>query len=196
MKRIIHDFYKAHISMPVRYVVIFAVCVAAFFMTGIFAREKTLIPGIIVTAFLAAMLIWAVIDVFAAAPADFKNRINRLPEKSAAEVIDGYESAVPLGSRRFYKDTWLLFYAYRRIKLMRYDEIRRADLRRSGILLTLCDGKEAIMPIQSGERGEMVMAALRSKNGSIKFLLDGKPASFTEKASDEENNGEEPQRKG
>ncbi|MDE6031500.1 MAG: hypothetical protein K2G32_07775, partial [Oscillospiraceae bacterium] len=135
MRQIIRDFYKAHISLLIRYSVIVAICITAFFMTGIFARDNTRVPGIIISAFLGACLIWAAVDIFIIAPKNFRKRLGQLPEGSTAEVVDNYPQAYRIGVHKFYRENWIIFYSYRRIKLMRYDEIRSADLRRNGIFL-------------------------------------------------------------
>ena len=181
MRQIIKDFYKAHISLLIRYLVIVAICITAFFMTGVYARDNTRVPGIIISAFLGACLIWAAADIFVIAPKKFKRRLAELPEGSAAEVADNYPQAYRIGVHKFYKETWIIFYSYRRIKLMRYDEIRSADLRRNGIFLKLCDGKETIITLQPNESGEMLLAAIKGRNENIQIMLNGQPAHFAER---------------
>lgn len=178
MQQILKDFYKAHISLLIRYLVIVAVCVLAFFMTGVYARDNTRIPGIVISAFLGACLIWAAADIFIIAAKNFKDRLARLPEGSAAEVIENYPQTYRIGVHKFYKENWIIFYSYRRIKLMRYDEIRSADLRRNGIFLKLCDGRETIITLRPDESGEMLMAAIKGRNENVKIMLNGEPAHF------------------
>lgn len=181
MRQIIKDFYKAHISLLIRYSVIVAICITAFFMTGVFVRDNTRVPGIIISAFLGACLIWAAADIFIIAPKNFGKRLRELPEGSAAEVVDNYPRAYRIGVHKFYRDNWIIFYSYRRIKLMRYDEILSADLRRNGIFLKLRDGKETIIALQPGESGEMLMAGIKGRNENIKIMLNGEPAHFAAK---------------
>lgn len=186
MQQIIKDFYKAHISLLIRYAVIVAICITAFFMTGVYARDNTRTLGIIISAFLGACLIWALADILIIAPKKFRDRLGELSEGSAAEVVDNYPQTYRIGVHKFYKENWIIFYSYRRIKLMRYDEIRSADLRRNGIFLKLCDGKETIITLQPNESGEMLMAAIKGRNENVQIMLNGQPAHFAAKPDGED----------
>ena len=55
-------------------------------------------------------------------------------------------------------------HSYRRIKLIGYDEIISADLKRGGIFLKLSSGRETIITVSPGESGEMLMAAIKGRN--------------------------------
>ena len=191
MRQILKDFYKAHISLLIRYIVIVAICIAAFFMTGVFARDNTRIPGIVIAAFLGACLVWAVADIFIAAPRNFKGRLSQLSDESAAEVVNNYSLSYNIGNHRLYRETWIIFYSYRRIKLIRYDEIRSADLRRNGIFLKLCDGKETIITIMPGESGEILLAAIKGRNENIKIMLNGEAARFAPKPDGKDTDGKD-----
>ena len=191
MRQILKDFYRAHISLLIRYTVIVAICITAFLITGVFARDNTRIPGIVITAFLGCCLIWAAADIFIVAPKKFRDKLGEIPEGSAAEVVENYSQTYRIGVHKFYKENWIIFYSYRRIKLMRYDERRSADLRRNGIFLKLCDGKETIITLSPGESGEMLMAAIKGRNGNIKIMLNGEPAHFASEPDGEEKDGKE-----
>lgn len=181
MRRILKDFYKAHIPLLIRYAVIVAICVAAFFMTGVFARDNTRVPGIVIAAFLGCCLIWAAADIFVVAPKKFGDRLGELSEESAAEVVGKYPEAFAIGAHKFYKENWIIFYSYRRIKLIGYDEIISADLKRGGIFLKLRGGKETIVTVAPGESGEILLAAIRGRNENIKIMLNGEPARLVPK---------------
>ena len=186
MKHILHDFYRAHRGVVIRYAVVIAICILAFFLTGIYTKENTVVAGIIVSVFLGGVMAWLLLDVFAAGRRDFAVRLERLPESDREKIIGGYDGALRLGQRRFYGEDYLLFYSYRRIRLLRYDEIRSAEPKRSRseiIFLTLCDGKTTLMPIEPNENSAIILAALREKNPQIKIYLDGKPVSDTDRTS-------------
>lgn len=191
MRRIITDFYKAHIPLLIRYAVIVAVCVTAFFMTGVFARDNTRIPGIVIAAFLGCCLIWAAADIFIIAPKKFGERLGELSEEGAAEVVEKYPEAFAIGAHKFYRENWIIFYSYRRIKLIGYDEIISADLKRGGIFLKLRGGRETIITVRPDESGEMLTAAIKGRNENIKIMLNGEPARFAPKPDGKEQGGKE-----
>ena len=177
MKQILRDYFRAHFSIPIRYVFVTAVCVGAFFLTGIFSRDSTRVAGIVVSAFLTGVVIWAAVDIFAVAPQKFRKNTERLTETEREEIVSGYETAPKLGARRFYRDKYVLFYSYRRIILLKYDEIISAEpkgTRGENIFLKLADGKTVLMPVLPTENGAVLMAALRAGNPDIKIYINGK----------------------
>lgn len=177
MKQILRDYRRAHISTPIRFAFVTAVCIGAFFLTGIFSRDSTRIAGIVVSAFLAGVVIWAAVDIFAVAPRKFKKDIERLTEAEREEVLSGYETAPKLGARRFYRDKYVLFYSYRRMFLLKYDEIVSAEpkgARGENIFLMLSNGKTVLMPVQPNENSAVIMAALRAGNPDIKVYINGR----------------------
>lgn len=175
MERIIRDFLKAHISMLLRYALIVALCVVAFLLTGIFTKDNTRVAGIVVTAFLCAILVWALVDVLIVAPRKFKAKMNSLSEEERQAVIEGYQSAAKLGKRFFFKNGWLMLYSYRRIQLMRFDEIRSAEPKGNNLFLTLADESTVLSPVEPNENDAMLLAVLRQHNPDIQILINGKP---------------------
>lgn len=164
--------------MLVRYTVIVAICIVAFVITGIFSKPNTLFAGIAVTAFLCAILIWAYVDVFAAGPAKFKRRLAQLSDSERSEVLSGYAGAGNLGNRRFYKNAgWLMFYAYRRIELIKYEEIKSAEPKGGNIFLKLSSGREVIMPVSPNENDAMLLAVLKQFQPEIILTVNGTPVS-------------------
>lgn len=175
MERIIRDFLKAHISMLLRYALIVALCVVAFLLTGIFAKDNTRVAGIVVTAFLCAILVWALVDVLIVAPRKFKAKMKALSEEERQAIIEGYQSAAKLGKRFFFKNGWLMLYSYRRIQLMRFDEIRSAEPKGNNLFLTLADESTVLSPVEPNENDAMLLAVLRQHNPDIQILINGKP---------------------
>lgn len=177
MKAIIRDFLKAHIALLMRYVVVVALCVVGFGLTGIFERSNTRMAGIVVTAFLCAILVWAFVDVLLVAPAKFKARMSGLSEEEQKLVTEGYPDAAKLGKRFFYKSGWLMLYSYRRIQLVRLGDIRSADLKGTNIFLTLSGESTVLMPIEPKENDAMLLAVLKQHNSDINFFINGRPVS-------------------
>ena len=174
MKRIYSDFLKSQVSSLVRYAVINAICIGAFFLTGIFQKEKTRAAGIIVTIFLAGIMAWALVDVFIAARVKLSQQLSALSESERAEIISGYDSASVVGKRRFYKSGWLLLYSYRRVVILRCEEISAAEDKGAVIFLSV-GGKSVLMPVEPNENSAVLLAMLKQFNPKIKILINGKP---------------------
>jgi hypothetical protein len=173
MKQIIRDFFKSNVSLIVRYVIVIAVCIIAFLLTGIYTRDNTSTLGIIITGFLTGLFLAMLFDVFVLAPASFKKKIKSLSADDAADVGNNYAEASKTGNIRFYKENWLMFFSYRKIHLVRYDEISSVNEKRNNLIVTLNDGKAAVMESNSEQNSALLMAALKDKNQNIKFLLNG-----------------------
>ncbi len=180
MKRILSDFYKSQIPTLIRYAFITVLCVGVFLFTGIFVRENTRVMGIIITAFLCGITLYSAIEVFLLSKARFKKRLETLSESEANEVVSGYQSATALGKRRFYKDTWLMLWARRKIDLLRYDEITAADFKHGNISLTLKSGKTYLMPVEPNENAIMLAAVIKGFCENAKITLDGRAVSADE----------------
>lgn len=177
MKQMLRDYFRAHFSIPIRYAFVTAVCIGAFFLTGIFSRDNTKIAGIVVSAFLAGVVVWAVVDIFLAAPRKFRKDMERLTDEEREEVISGYQTAPKLGARRFYRDKYILFYSYRRIIVLKYGEIVSAEPKSSrgeNIFIKLADGRTVLMPVLPNENSAVLMAALRAGNPDIKVYINGR----------------------
>lgn len=181
MRHIIRDFRIAHCDIPIRHAVISVVCIAAFFLTGIFTNEKTFIAGIAISVFLAAMTVWSTVEVLAVSPASFRRFVSALPVEEQREITEGYASSLKLGSRRFYEENMFLLYSRNKIFVMKYSDIISGDFAGNKILLTLADGRKISTPIALGENAPIIMAALRSRNPDIAILLNGKKPDSTGK---------------
>lgn len=185
MKAIAGEFYRAHRSVPLRYFAVCAICITVFFLTGAFARGSTRIPAIAASAFLAAAALWSLIDVLIA-PRLFEKRLGKLPENVRSEVLLNFSNTVSIGKRWFFEN-YLLYFAKRRIVILRYDELQSADLKGNKLFLRLADGKAVPFPFDPNENPAVLVAALRSKNGRLAAAIDGKPVDFDKKNNRKED---------
>lgn len=176
MKHITDEFYRAHRSIPLRFLIVSAICVAAFFFTGTYSRENTRLLAIIFSALLGLLTIWALVDVLTA-PMIFKKQLGKLPENERKELVSGLESASKLG-KRWFSESYLVYFAKRRIRFVRYDELESAELKGSRLFLKLADGSETPLPFEVSENPAILVAALRSKNGKMKAFVNGKNVDF------------------
>lgn len=175
MKPVTREFYRVHLPVPLRYFTVTAVCAAAFFFTGSYNR----LFAIIVSALMVLFTLWSLIDVLIA-PTLFKKQLGRLPESERKELVSGMESASKLG-KRWFSERHLVYFAKRRIRFVRYDELQSADLRGSKLFLKLADDSETPMPFEMSENPAILVAALRSKNGKMKASINGNPVDFDKK---------------
>lgn len=179
MKAISKEFYRAHRSLPIRYFTVNVICAVVSYLTGAYSRESTRVPAIIVSAFLWLAALFLLVDILIE-PARFKRRLGRLPDNVGEEIISGFESAPALGDRRFLEN-YLVYFAKRRIRFLRFDELRSADLKGNRLFLSLADGKAELLPFEPSENPAVIVAALRSKNGQMKATIDGRSVNFDKK---------------
>ena len=179
MELISREFYRAHRSIPLRFLIVSAICAAVFFFTGTYSRENTRLLAVIFSAFLGLLTLWTLVDVLTALVL-FKKQLGRLPENEREELVSGLESASKLG-KRWFSEKYLVYFAKRRIRFVRYDELQSADLKGSKLFLKLSDGSETPLPFESDENPAILVAALRSKNGQMTASVNGKPVDFDKK---------------
>ena len=179
MRDIAREFYRAHKAVPIRFLIVTVICEAVLWISGTFARENTRIPAIAVSAFLVIITLWALFDVLTA-PKRFERRLEQMPENIGEEIRTGFSGAHKLGERWFL-DNYLIYFVKRRIQILRFDEIRSADLKGNKLYMSLADGKSTPLPFGADENPAILVAALRSRNGQITASIDGKPVNFNKK---------------
>ncbi len=166
------DYYKVYISVPIQYAVVTALCAAGFALTGTYTGEKTRILAVVMTCFMILATLWALIDILTA-PKRFMNRVKKMPDNAAEEVISGYEKAAKTGKRLFFEN-YILYYNNRSIRLLKYSDITGVEPKGTKIRLSLSDGKYALMPVELDENPAILAAALRSKNPDIAAIINGR----------------------
>lgn len=176
MRSVTREFYRAYLIFPLRYLIVTAICAAAFFFTGTFTRENSRLVAIIVSSLMGLLTLCTLIDVLIA-PMRFNSRLGRLPEEERSELLSGLEGASKLG-KRWFAEKHLLYFAKRRIRFVRYDELESADLKGSRLFLKLSDGSETPLPFEADENPAILVAALRSKNGQMKASVNGRNVDF------------------
>ena len=176
MKPIAREFYRAHRYVPLRYFIVTAICAAAFFFTGSYTHENTRLVATIASSLMGTLTLWSLINVLIA-PLLFKAQLDKLSEDERNELLSGLEGASKLG-KRWFAEKHLLYFAKRRIRLVRYDEMESADLKGSRLFLKLSDGSEMPLPFEADENPAILVAALRSKNGQMKASVNGRNVDF------------------
>lgn len=176
MKQITKEFFRANVSSLVRFAVVWAIYALLMFLTGAFTRDNTRIPAIAVTALMGAMTLWTAIELLSA-PIVFKKKLGKLPENIREEILSGFSTVPSIGKRWFY-ERHLMYFTRRRIEIVTYEELESADLRRNRLYLKLSGGRTLPLPFDASENPALLVAALRSRNGSLKASIDGKSVDF------------------
>lgn len=179
MKLITHEFYRANLPFTLGYLIAAAIVAAAYCFTGSYTRENTRFVAVIVSAVMGAIALWSLINVLIA-PMLFKKQLGELAEDERNELVSGLESATKLG-KRWFSENYLVYFAKRRIRFVRYDEMQSADLKGSKLFLKLSDGTEAPLPFEFSENPAILVAVLRSENGQMTASVNGKPVDFDRK---------------
>ena len=178
MKAILRDFFRSNLSMLIREALITAICAVCLALTGMYTRENTRIAAIVITAFLALTVLRSLVQVLAISPCAFRKRLAELTEAERAEVLEGYTAAFNMGGRRIYKNSGLLlFFADRKLHLLRFRDIKSADLTARGVLLTLGGGKTLLMRAAPDETPELIWRLLRINNPEMTATVAGKEKS-------------------
>lgn len=174
MKAILRDFFRSNLSMLIREALITAICAVCLALTGMYTRENTRIAAIVITAFLAVTVLRSLVQVFVISPCAFRKRLAELTESERAEVLDGYPTAFNMGGRRIFKNSGLLlFFADRKLHLLRFRDIKSADLTARGVLLTLGE-KTLLMRAAPDETPELIWRMLRINNPEMTATVAGK----------------------
>ena len=174
MKKILKKFYKASAGTVVFYTIICAVIIGAFFLTGVFAKEKTFNAGVLASAFILLSDLIMLVQVFIIAPNRLRSQLAKLSPEEQTAVTEGFDTAQPMGSRYFLKDFAIVF-SYRRIYLLRYTDIITIERGQRNLFLTLIRGKSIRVKsivIEFGYNEDLgqTLAAFMLKNPNIRLL--------------------------
>lgn len=172
-KKIVSDYRKEFWPVPLRYWIITVCDAAGLLLTNSFVKENTRTVAFIVTAGLIAVSLYATLDLLFFEPARFKKRMNALPEDERNVVLSQYEKAPVIGKRHFFEE-YLIYFFGARIILVKFSEIKSAELKGYKLLLDTGGKKRLKMPFYSDENPAVLMAALRSKNAEISVIINGK----------------------
>ena len=169
MKKILKKFYKASAGTVVFYTIICAVIIGAFFLTGVFAKEKTFNAGVLASAFIILSDLIMLVQVFIIAPNRLRSQLSKLLPEEQTAVTEGFDTAQPMGSRYFLKDFAIVF-SYRRIYLLRYTDIISIERGQRNLFLTLISGKSIVIEFGYNEDLGQTLAAFMLKNPNIRLL--------------------------
>lgn len=175
MKRIISDYQKTVRTVPLRWWTVTAVEFSVCFFIGAFRSEgmsKAL--AIAFTSFFVLISAAITLNVFIIAPERFKNRLNSLPGNDRSSVIEQYEKSSAVIGKRHFLDEYLICFIGINIAMLKFSEIKSAELKGFKLLLDTGGKKPVKMSFEVDENPAVLVAALRSRNPNISVILNGK----------------------
>ncbi len=167
MNEILKQYRKIYRATLIANWVVCAVCVLALVLTGVF--QKNPFRAVIISSALALLSLFYTVD-FIVQPLIFKRKIS----KAGGELVSSLKEKPARFPMRFFFGNVAVFFANRKIKFADCREIVSAELLRRKIRLTLKDGKILNMPFRADENPAVLCAVLRTLNGDIDFVINGK----------------------
>lgn len=167
MKEILKEYRKVHRITLIGNWTVTALCVLGLTLVGAFS-QKPFFAGMVTAALVLLSLFYTV--EFIAEPLIFKRKITRT---GGAVLASLNEKPARFPTRFFFGNT-AVFFANWKIKFADCREILAAEMNRRKIRLTLKDGKTLNMPFRPNENPALLCAVLRTLNGNIDFVINGK----------------------
>lgn len=190
MSEIKRDFFKLY-----RMSTIFEWIWAAVMTTGLFLtarNNENLLPFAIVISSLVVLYAIVFTVLTLVAPFCFEKQLNFLPENDRNEIQNGRFTKI--GNRRFYEH-FTIFFSRRKIKLVKYNEIKSLEPKGNNLRLVLGNEKTVNLPVDPEENSSMLAAALKSKNPEIAVIINGKVVERTENLVGSEKTAEKEETK-
>ncbi|MGN1111342.1 MAG: hypothetical protein ACI4QY_06780 [Oscillospiraceae bacterium] len=163
MNEVLKEYRRIHRITLIGNWAVTALCVPGLALVGTFSRRPFF--AVMVTAALVLLSLFYTVE-FIAEPLIFKRKIAK-----AGLALDEKPAKFPM---RFFFGNTVVFFANWKIKFADCGEIIAAEMRRSKIRLTFKDGGTLDMPFRAGENPALLCAVLRTLNGNIDFVINGK----------------------
>ncbi len=141
----------------------------AVLLVGVGTFEKRPFNACIIVGALVLLSLFYTAE-FIIEPLIFKRKIT----KAGGKLLDSLKEKPAKFNTHFFFGNTAVFFANRKIKYVDCGEIIAAELLRRKIRLTLSDGKILNMPFKANENPAVLCAVLRSINGEIDFVINGK----------------------
>lgn len=170
MKRILSDYYKHYLNVIISNILLL-VFISIMYIFNDFSFENTWDKVIIVIYAVAfALGLWSLIDNFIATPFRLKKQLSEISENERNDILTQYPDAKCADKHRYLEKHFVFYYAHR-IYLLRYADIKAAELTHSHLMLTADGYKKTIhMPFPQYGTGAVALAFLRSKNPDFKII--------------------------
>ncbi len=167
MKEVLNKYRKIYRVTVIGNWSVAALCAAALACMGTF--EKRPFNACIIVGALTLLSLFYTVE-FIAEPLIFKRKIS----KAGGDLMCSLKEKPASFSTRFIFGNTAVFIANWKIRYVDCGEIAAAELLQRRIRLTLKDGKILNMPFKANENPAVLCAVLRSINGEIDFVINGK----------------------
>lgn len=167
MNEILKQYRKIYSVTLIGTWTVCAVCAIALALTGVFKDNP--FRAVIISAALVLLSLFYTVD-YIVQPLIFKRKIS----KADGELENSLKEKPARFPMRFFFGNIVVFFANRKIKFADCGKIISAELKRTKIRLTMKDGGVLNMPFKADENPAMLCAILRTLNGDIDFLINGK----------------------
>ncbi len=176
MKEILNYYRKIYRVTVIGNWTVSAVCVLALVLVGAFAKRP--FSAVIISSALVLLALFYTAE-FIIEPLIFKHKVS----KAGGDLMCSLKEKPARFSTHFIFGKTVVFIANWKIRYVDCGEIAAAELLRRKIRLTLKNGKILNMP-NAGENPAILCAVLRSINGDIDFIVNGKHIDKVDKASE------------
>ncbi len=177
MKEILDQYRKMYRVTIIGNWTVSAVCVLALVLVGAFTKSP--FKAIVISSALVLLALFYTVE-FIIEPLIFKHKVS----KAGGELLNSLQEKPASFTTRFFFGKTAVFIANWKIKFVDCGEIAAAELLRRKIRLTLKNGRILNMPFRAGENPAVLCAVLRSINGDIDFIVNGKHIDKVDKASE------------
>lgn len=170
MKQILSDYYKHYSGMIISNCCL-AVLVPVMCIFNGFSWETTSDKIILSLYILAeALALWSLLDGFFGVPRRLKIQLAGMPEEERSEILTQYPKAKLVNKHR-YMENHFVFYFADKIYLLRYSDVKTAQLKSPWLKLTVAGYKKQItMPFSDYGTNAVALAFLREKNHDITII--------------------------
>ncbi|MBQ8195869.1 MAG: hypothetical protein IJZ47_10955 [Oscillospiraceae bacterium] len=170
MKKILSDYYKHYLSAILSNILLL-IFIPILFAFNNFSSESMwdiIIIAIYCIAF--ALGLWSLFDNFIMTPFRLKKKLSEMSESERSNMLAEYPEAKFVNKHRYMNEHFIFFYTHR-IYLLRYADIKTAELAQNCLMLTVDGHKKPLrMPFPQYGTNAVALAFLRSKNPEIKII--------------------------
>ncbi len=170
MKQILSDYYKHYSGIIISNCCLAVLIPVMCFFNGFSwaATSEKIILSLYILA--EALALWSLFERFFMVPRRLKKQLAAMPEEEHTEILAQYPKAKLVNKHR-YMEKHFVFYFADKIYLLRYSDIKAAQLKSPWLKLTVSGYKRPItMPFSDYGTNAVALAFLHEKNHDITII--------------------------